>query len=277
MPIIVDGSAETNRSGSSAAFNSFFAALGRSGLPIVPLVDVGATQTYGMAVSNALNQFASGLALRVPLHQLQTAPGWLAAFGESPASTDLLIDCGHIADINPGLLTPVVLNALGGATLTGWRSVTLSASAAPKDASSLNTGPNLIPRRDWQLWSATSGQFPPIHFGDYGIAHRDLTEPPGYAMANATVTPRYTLDNEWLIRKGRSQRGPQGQPMAAQYHGHAQALVRHPNFGGIGGCWADAEIAQIAARGGVGRSGGRKTWVSLGLNRHISLVCDRLP
>jgi len=277
-PIILDGIAQA-QNGSAKEFNLLFKDLGNSGVPTLPLVETGANPTYVAAVFNARNQFTPGLALRVQLTQVANAQQWLAQAGGSPLETDLIIDCGHVAEIDPQLIAPVAINVLQSAapTLISWRSVTLSSSAAPKDASLLNHGPNLVPRRDWQLWSTIAPHFPSLHFGDYGIAHRDLTEPPGFAMANATVTPRYTVNDAWLIRKGRSTRGVNGQPMPLQYHGHAQALAADPNFGQVPDCWADAEIAQIAARGGAGKAGSRETWVGLGLNRHISFVCHQLP
>lgn len=279
LSIGLDGANKTYQSGTSAAFTTLFRAIGNAGVPVLPVIDVGAQAPYEAAVGPLINQFSPGLVLRVALHLFPTAAGWLAQRGAIQAYTDLLIDVGHVAEMHPSVIGPAVQNALASnpAALSGWRSVTLVSSAAPKDASGLRPGINLIPRLDWQLWSTVAGTTPGIHFGDHGIAHRDLSEPPGVAMANATVTPRYALPSEWMIRKGVSTRGQNGSPMVTQYHGHAQALATHASFGQIGNCWGDGRIQQIAALGGVGKSGGRKDWVSIGVNRHISVVCHHLP
>ncbi|WP_319798131.1 beta family protein [Nitrobacter sp.] len=279
FPAILDGTAQTTASGSAAAFNSVFGSLGAAGIPVLPLVEFGGAPIYMAAVLAAQNQFAPGLALRVTLVDLPNASTWAAQHGLNPASIDLIIDCGHVAEIDPQLMAPVVTNALqtAASSLNGWRSLTLSASSAPKDASGLPTGTNVFPRRAWRLWSALAPTFPHLHFGDYGISHRDLSEPPGYAMANATVSPRYAVQNDWVLLKGVSTRGANGVPMATQYHGHAQTLSAATYFGGLLGCWADGQIAQIAARAGVGSSGNRGSWVGFGLNRHVSLVCAQLP
>ncbi len=242
-------------------------------------MEFGGQPTYLAAASAVQNQFAPGLALRVSLTQIPNAPAWAAQQGFNPASVDLIVDCGHVAEIDPQLMAPVVANTLqaASASLGGWRSVTLSASSAPKDAGGLPTGVNVFPRRDWRLWSALAPTFTSLHFGDYGITHRDMSEPPGYAMANATVSPRYTVQNDWVLLKGVSTRGANGLPMTAQYHGHAQTLSVAPYFGQVPSCWADGQIAQIAARGGVGSSGNRESWVGFGLNRHVSFVCAQLP
>jgi hypothetical protein len=277
LPLALDGVFDTHTSGSAHRFTQLFAQMGAANLPVVPVLEYGATPAYTQAAMAAVNQFAAGLLLRIDAGALQSAPAYAQQIGVNPADIDLLIDVGHVAGISPGLLAPAVANMMNSVNLTEWRSVTLTSSAAPKDASALVAGPNMVPRRDYQLWSTLSAGFPQVHFGDYGISHRDLTEPPGYAMANATVTPRYALPNDWLIRKGSSIRGASGQPMTAQYHNHAQALAAHPNFGAVANCWADTEIQQIAARAGVGPAGGRETWVGYGLNRHISVVDSQLP
>lgn len=279
LPVIVDGSLETSATGTAASFQHFFNGLGNAGLHAIPLLEFNSDAVYRAAVHQVQNQYAMGLALRVSLADLANAQAYVGQLGVSPADIDLLIDCGHVAEIGAQLMAPVVGAALQGVgqTLFAWRSTTLVASAAPKDASNLTAGANLMPRRDWQLWSAVAGNFPNLHYGDYGISHRDWSEPPGYAMANATVTPRYSLDQDWLILKGRSTRGANGVPMRTQYHGHAATLVAQANFGQVPVCWADNEITQLAAQRGVGGSGNRETWVGYGVNRHVSLVCSRLP
>jgi hypothetical protein len=280
LPLVLDGSNEASSTGSVNSFNTLFATLGARGVRVYPLVDFGASGPYLQAVSVAANQFAQGIMLRVPIDQTQNALAWLSQIGIAPNTVDLLIDCGHVAEMSPSLLSSAVTSAINAAApLSGnWRSVTLTSSAAPKDASSLSVGVNLVPRRDWQLWQAVVPQVGgALHFGDYGMAHRDLSEPPGFAMANATVTVRYAGDVDWLIKKGVSTRGTNGRPMATQYHAHSQQLVAHSHFGGVPGCWGDVQISQIASTAGAGKSRNRGTWVSLGLNRHLSVVAARLP
>ncbi|MCJ2042919.1 beta family protein [Methylobacterium sp. J-059] len=279
LPVALDGAFRSASDSSALAFTALFNLLGNAGVAVIPVIDVGAVGPYPTAVAAALNLYGPGLVLRVPLELLGSAAQWLGQFGYPTQDTDLLIDAGHVADFSPGLLAPVVIGALqqNAATLPGWRSVTLVSSSAPKDAGSLNPGPNVVPRRCWQLWNAVAPSFPELHFGDHGVLHRDLTEPPGYAMANATVTPRYALPNDWFIRKGVTTRGVRGQHMTVQYHGHAQALIAHASFGPMPGCWGDQRIQQIAGQAGVGSSGNRETWVSIAFNRHASVVCNHLP
>jgi hypothetical protein len=278
-PAALDGTDETHIAGTPATFSALFHLLGRGSIPIIPVINLDAMPLYLGSVAAVMNSYAPGLVLRVPVTGLSVAQGWLASQGWTPANTDLLIDCGHLADVNLQFAEAGVrtMLAAASATLHIWRSVTLTASAAPKDASSLSYGPNLIPRKDWMLWQAINIPFPMLNFGDYGVSHRDLSEPPGPAMALATVTARYTLDQDWLIRKGRRTTGHSGIPMSVQYLDHARNLSVHPGFGGVPGCWGDGEISAIAVSVPKRTAGSRTTWASYTISRHISKACSQLP
>lgn len=220
----------------------------------------------------------SGLAVKVRLGHLHNVAGWLTSGGWQPQNIDLIIGVGHLADFGgAGVLDQLVLTALAQLpNPSSWRSVTLAGSSAPKDMSSLGLGPNSVPRLEWGLWQATRVQMPfQLDFGDYAIAHPDMTDPPGFVMGNATVSVRYADDNEWVVIKGRPVSGNSGIPMPTQYLSHATALQARPTFGGLVGCWADGRITQIV--GGASTPGSRQTWVEIGANRHLSLIADRLP
>ena len=279
LPIVVDGVADVTSSGTVNNFQSLAFALSNANILVEPLIDCNAPPAYNSAAALIAQQFGRGVVIRVRIDQLPLATQLVIDWGLPIINADLIVDCGHVADVAPGIMAPAVLLALQSVKglFSQWRSVTLSASAALKDASGLPVGVNFVPRLDWALWHSLHRHFPQLHFGDYGITHRDLSEPPGYAMANATVSPRYCLDDNWLILKGRSTRGAGGQTMNSQYHAHAQVLVNRPDFNGLTFCWGDGEITAIASRSGTGASGSRETWVGIGLNRHLSLVTDRLP
>jgi hypothetical protein len=94
-------------------------------------------------------------------------------------------------------------------------------------------------------------------------------------MGKASVSARYTVDDNWILLKGSPTTGKHGKPMKAQYAGHAKALVADPKFGGLANCWGDGRI-QATAKGAPG-GGSRSVWAGFTMNRHISLVCNRLP
>jgi len=276
-PLALDGLHNYATSGTTHAFQTMFSDIVQLGISVVPCVEVAAAAPYLAAVQGLLQTHGPELVVRTTLGTLGTTHTWVQQQGWSPSDVHLLIDAGHVAEFDPAAYSAFVLSSIQSyVNPLLWRSVTLSASAAPKDASALQLGPNTVERRDWMLWQAVAPQVDfQLDYGDYGCVHRDLADPPGFAMAGATVSVKYADDTEWLIRKGRRTSGATGVPMNVQYQSHAQALIAHPCFGHVANCWADQRIQQIAS--GATSAGSRATWVPISMNRHLALVAERLP
>ena len=276
-PTAVDGTWNFGQTNTTTAFSALINGLRSGGVLAFPCIEVGAAPGYLAAVSAAMVAApALGVAVKVRLGQISQLQTWIASAQLNPQSIDLIISAGHVPDFGQGVLDPVISQHLASIPSLGWRSVTLAASAAPRDFSSLSLGVNVVPRLDWQLWQAVHHSAPgQLDYGDFGTGHPDLTDVPGIAMASATVSVKYTLDNSWLMIKGRPTTGQHAIPMSVQYRGHSQALNASMGFGGLVGCWGDGRIQQIATT--APNSGGRATWVEIAMNRHLSLVADRLP
>nr|WP_244462707.1 beta family protein [Methyloceanibacter caenitepidi] len=278
LPLALDGRLTTTLTGSATNFSDMFKALGKAGVEVSPSVSVRADTTYLKAVNTALGKYSDSLTLKAKLNDLGVIAAWCSNQGWNTKDIDLVITLGDIAGYESEMFHPFVANAIQ--TNLGktpeWRTVTLVASSAPKNYSGLPSGRTNVPRREWTLWQAVAPALPfELNFGDTGQVHPSMEEPPGFAMAKATVSVRYTVDECWIILKGRPTSGRNGKPMADQYRQHAQTLSRDPQFDALPNCWADDRIKEIAS--GKTRSGNRTTWVSIGMNRHISLVTDRLP
>lgn len=283
-PLAVDGTWNFSQTGNTTAFTATITALRAANVTALPSVEVDAPALYLSAVQATLAQApALGLVVKAKLNQIAQLAAWVAAQGWPFQSVDLIVEAGYIPAVGQGVLDQVVVQSVNSIAAHPWRTVTLSSSAAPRDFGNLVLGPNLVPRLDWALWQNIRPLVPiALDYADYGTSSADMTEAPGYAVANATVSVKYTLDNHWLMVKGYPTRGRTGRPMAGQYRNHAIVVQSHPQFGGVPNCWADMRIAQIAT--GVllpsGRqipSGSRTSWVEIGMNRHLSLVGDRLP
>lgn len=278
LPLALDGTFHVDATGSTTTFTQLFDKIGRGKVSVVPSIEYGATAQYLTAVRNLIGKYGTGLALKVKPNQISAASSWVATQGWKSNEIDLIITLFDVAGFDVDLLEPAVTQALLKALQQnhGWRSVTLSAAAAPKDHGGLPQGRSDIPRRDWELWQKVAPKMPfNLDYGDYCTSNPDLEEPPGLAMVRATVSVRYTLDQSWIVLKGRPTKGNTGQPMERQYRAHARTLVSDPQFGGLTGCWGDQRIQQIAS--GAPGAGNRTTWVSIAVNRHMSLVADRLP
>ena len=272
----VDGTFSFNTSGGTATFNHVIQSVRQHNVRAYPSIDVNAPANLVTAAANLVG--ADGVMVRTSLATLGNVAAFLGQQGWQPASVDLVIDAGHVAALPIPLLANLVTNTLIQQIPANspYRSVSLSAAAAPKDHGDLPRGRSDVPRRDWALWSAVYPNVPfQLDYADYGTGHPDLTEPPGVAMASATVSARYTAATDWLIIKGRRTTGAQGLPMPQQYRAHAAHYVADQQFGGLQNCWGDDRIRQIDA--GTARPGNRKSWVAIAANRHISMVVSQIP
>jgi hypothetical protein len=281
-PIALDGTFQTNTTGSAQNFTSLFNQIGKGGLNkvlLIPSIEYGATGLYLAAVKKVYGTFAPGVVVKAKLNQLSAAQSWVTAQGWPTKETDLVVTLGEIADLYPETLVPGIATAIT-KNIPGpspWRSITLSSSAAPKDHGGLPLGRTDVRRLEWDVWEGVIASKLPVQvdYADYSSISPDLVDPPGYAMTRATVSVRYTIDKYWIILKGRPTTGKTGQAMGAQYRAHAHTLVADPAFGGLVGCWTDGIIQQIANN--THSPGGRPQWASYAANRHLSFIADRLP
>ncbi|WP_315742202.1 MULTISPECIES: beta family protein [unclassified Bradyrhizobium] len=273
----LDGSYNVAATGSTSSFANLFGAIGTGGVKLIPAINMGETGPYLGAVTTFVGSFGPGLVLRAKLSDLPTVGAYAAAQGWATSDIDLIVDLKEVQGYDPSLLYPMVETAMIKNIASGnWRSVTLAASSAPRDNSGLPQGRSVLPRQCWKVWEATAKAVPYIlDFSDYGTGTPDLSDPPGLAMTKATVSARYTVDDSWIIRKGKPTNGKNGEAMPKQYKAHAAALIAEPQFGGLSRCWGDDRILQI--RAGTATPGNRTTWASIGASRHLNLINARLP
>lgn len=276
----IDGLFNLSITGSVQPFTGAIAALRQAGVTALPSVDAAdAVPSYVQAVQRLVTTRYPNLIVKAPLRLLPTIETWVRGNGWQPAHVDLVASVGHVPELPEdfgGYVGQRIDTSLPNPS--SWRSVTLASSSAPKDYSALAPGRNVIPRLCWRLWQnvrqVVNGF--QLDYGDYAIAHPDLSEPPGVAMVRASVSVRYAIDSDWVVLKGRSTTGPSGQTMASQYTRHAQALQAEPQFNRVPGCWGDQRILSIASGQAAG-SGSRQSWIEIGVNRHLTLVAHQLP
>ncbi|CAM5769108.1 hypothetical protein LMIY3S_02727 [Labrys miyagiensis] len=276
--IALDGEYNFSVTGNQAVYLGLFQTLLAGGVPVIPSLSFNPDPGYLASVASLVTRSSPDLVMQVSLADLANAAQWVAQQGWNRGTIDLVINAGGVAEHPPALLNTYISAILNGQLNSnhGWRTVTLHSWSAPKDHGALAFGRNVVPRRDWQLWQHVSGQVNfQLDYSDCGHVHPSLEEVPGYAMANATVSVRYAVDDDWLIYKGVATSGARGQPMPVQYQGHARTLVADPQFDAVANCWGDDQVRRYAAT--TGGTGGRSQWAALLLNRHLSLVADRLP
>ncbi|RWP31940.1 MAG: hypothetical protein EOR03_21670 [Mesorhizobium sp.] len=280
FPIALDGIHNFTVTGSAAAYNALFNGLGAGGVPVIPTLSLRAQPAYNTAAAALVGTYGPGFVLHVALADLPHLAPWVASVPAwNPNQIDILIDVAGVAEHAPIPYANYVAHTINASLAANhpWRSVTLHSWSAPKDHGPLNPGRNDVPRLDWQIWRLVRGLAPfQIDYSDSGHVHPSLDEVPGYAMANATVSVRYAIDDQWIIHKGVKTSGANGIDMGTQYRGHAQTLMADAAFGGLAAAsWGDGRIQHYATT--PGGAGGRGQWAALLLNRHISHVADRLP
>jgi hypothetical protein len=277
--LALDGTFQNAINGNAAGYTHMFDRLGKGKVAIIPSLDYAADAVTLGAIQKLRGKYAPGLMIKVKPNQLHDVTKWVTAQGWKQNEIDLVVWLTEIGGYDPDMLEPVVTKAVIDhiPNPSPWRSIILSASAAPKDHGDLVSGRTNVPRLEWRVWSGVSKSVPyQIDYADFASVHPDLTDPPGYVMARATVSVRYAIDDYWIVIKGKPTSGKSGQPMPVQYRAHAKALVADPAFAGLKtACWADDRIQKIA--GGAPGGGSRSVWAGLMANRHLSLVADRLP
>ena len=162
--------------------------------------------------------------------------------------------------------------------LKNWRTFIFAAGSFPEDLTECKLDEvNLLPRIDWISWKAQingSKMRRKPAFADYTIQHpiyREVTQfyPP-------TSSIKYTLENEWMIMKGRKQK-------FELYLANAAMLVENDRFYGAAFSDGDRYISEKAAHFPVyiknplvKGTGSTETWLKAGINHHLTLVANQI-
>jgi hypothetical protein len=242
-------------------------------LQAVPVVGLGKHSDYKNAVRGIVNSDNRGVCLRIQnadfsLPSLkQSIDDDLRVYNVTPDQVDLVFDLRNI-DENFSTLLGVAVPTLINNTIpyiNDWRSFTMAASSFPVNLSGIQG--NTIERLDrieWTFWSGLLS-LPLIRhpsFGDYSIAHPDITDlDPRIMTISASI--RYTADDTWVVVKGRSTK-THGYD---QFHDLTRQLVTLPEYSGAAFSFGDQYIDDCAVRNV--RCGNTTTWRIIGNNHHF--------
>lgn len=256
-----------------------FAAARSSQVAAVPVATLEGSVAFTTALAQTIRTDGRGCAIRVspaditePTFQ-QELMSLLGTLGVREGNVDLVLDWGAIP---PDSAAPTSLAVAGVVTTviptpTAWRSIVFVASSFPDTLAAAGVGQSTILRAEWATYRRLLSSSLPraIAFGDYAIAYPIYTSVP--FVGSAAI--RYTIDDDWLIVRGRSLKGP-------VYGGYGQypvlcrTLSGTPHYRGAGFSWGDQYIDDCAT-GRVG-TGGQTTWRAVGTNHHITFVNRQL-
>jgi len=238
-------------------------------------------------VDPALLHSNNGIAIRLTVEEFESGglAYRLSKFVEthklSPTQVDLIVDLGPVDKLiydGVQLLASSFLSAVPDHSL--WRTLTLSGCAFPQTMGGVKSASHdLVERNEWRTWRdhlyanrRTLARLPT--YSDCGIQHSKGVEGFDFRTMQASAAIRYTLDENWLLIKGR---GTRTNPAKIQFPGLAKSLVygRHAtNYAGASHCTGCTDMK--AAAHGVPKLGSPEVWRRLGTIHHIMTVVRAL-
>lgn len=187
--------------------------------------------------------------------------------GLTTEQCDLLLDMFEVrSERDVTRAEPVVRKCVSWAQRHSWRSVTVAAGGMPTSISALPTN-TPVPIRRWDAALFDRVRELGIHFGDYGIAHPQMTTGGRPPMPNL----RYTGDGFWWIY-----RWPRESSGNASFFDLCANLVGSDHWPDEGRehCWGDAQLALRAV--GAKGPGTAMNWRAWATSHHLAFVLREL-
>lgn len=190
---------------------------------------------------------------------------------------DIIVDIKE-TDADSNKCIKYIEKSQGIPNLMKWRTLSFASGAFPEDLSAFKLDEeNLITRIDWKSWkeyvTGTKLKRKPS-FSDYTIQHPIYNE--AAQFYHPTTSIKYTLENEWLILKGKKHR-------FEMYLGSAKLLSKDQRFYGENFSYGDKYILTKAnhcdaylKNKKVGGTGSTETWITAGINHHLALVANQV-
>jgi hypothetical protein len=248
-------------------------------LPIVVAVDpLDQSSFSNKHYANIVNQCAE-LCLRVRICSFEDLNLYQQRMYEFIDRLDnkhfqVLLDLGETPTLKDG----EILSLMGlceFARNAGATMVHLSSGAFPNTLKDIGEGTDRVARRDWLLWQEVSRRCPELALGysDYGSITPSWTEADLFRKGPYAI--RYTIDDQWLIVRGGSDKSVEAAKKLAQLfylaYGH---LAEDKHFSaGDRHLWEKAHNIVQSASQFSGRNAAGHTWESL--DHHIAYVLKK--
>ena len=258
-------------------FTYVFDGLRLEGVSAIPMVNL----EQGTACENAIAGISAvdkrGVCIRISLEEAAkhdiaaSIEGLLRLYNIGADECDFVLDLGapNFVPIGglAGILESIIVKL---PHRDDWRSLTLIGTSFPRSMGEVRSGVSIIPRNEWLLYTllieqlGKSGTRIPA-FGDYVINHPVIP-----ALDMRFVKPfasvRYTIDNAYLIVKGRNVRDYKFD----QYRGLCGEVTRSRHYRGQSFSEGDKYIYGCAH--GTESTGRLTTWRWVGTNHHLEQV-----
>ncbi len=226
----------------------------------------------------------NGLCLRVIISDLseldvlnREISDFLQSFDLEAKNIDLMVDIKETGK-NRDKYSEFLTLSQNISNLSEWRTFTFAAGSFPENLSECKLDEeNLIERVEWNGWkkhvSDQRLRRKPT-FADYTIQHPIYKETVQFFHPTSSI--KYTLENEWLVMKGRKQK-------FELYLASAAVLLKDKRFNGEDFSEGDKYIAEKARHfeeyikdPKIKGTGSTETWLKAGINHHLALTADQI-
>lgn len=250
----------------------------------IPVIHLNDDNQIKEAALSTTKETKSSLCLRLICSDLDDTAklnrdiaSFLDSSGLSEKDIDLLVDIKETEENGDKYIKYLTL-CQEISNLSLWRTFTFASGSFPEDLSQCKLDEeNLISRVDWQSWNKhTNGSTlkrKPA-FADYTIQHPIYKEV--FQFFHPTSSIKYTLENEWLIMKGKRQK-------FELYLASALELTKDKRFYGENFSDGDKYISEKARHfetyiknPAVKGTGSTETWLRAGINHHLVLVAHQV-
>lgn len=253
------------------------------GLNIIPVFNLAEYENFSELILKIRNTFNFDVCLRISISDLQDIDKlntkldkYLSIENVHEDSTYLIVDLKELDDQHEYLrLAAISQNILN---LNSWKGFVLANGSFPVDLTNCKIDKdNFLPRLDWLNWKKiykdkNLNRTPT--FSDYGIRHPIYIE--SYQFLEPTASVKYTLDESWLVVKGKKRK-------FEYFLGAAKLLFEYDGYYGENFSSGDKFIAEKAAHyehymrdPTIKGTGTTELWLKAGLNHHFCIVFDQL-
>ncbi len=245
---------------------------------IIPVTGLNRSEKYQAEIGEIIKSIKT-VCLRVEdddLLEIETKINdFLDRLGTSPDQAHLILDFKYVDPIDEGkhiISLKSIIKTMP--YLHDWRTFTLCCTSFPESLSSIYAGEaNVIHRSERSIWnkmhelSNTIERIPT--FGDYCIANPYMVDiDPRMMQMSANI--RYTVDNGFLILKGRSIKKSGWEQLFTL----AENLVKSHYYSGREFSWGDQFIYDCANKNeGPGNA---EIWRRVGTNHHLNYIIKNL-
>jgi hypothetical protein len=242
-----------------------------------PVTALDRDTQYQMAVKEVTSEDKYGVCVRLTIEEAVKSnvksliDMLLAQVGVNAANCDLVLDLGAPSFEPLAGFAKLIVAATGKLPhLSRWRTFTLIGTSFPESMARIRQSPERVQRFEWQVYklvvaALTQADMRLPTFGDYAINHPVVLDL-DMRLVKPSATIRYTIDDEWLIIKGRNVR----ENGFEQYRDLCATLVALPQYAGRQFSYGDAYISRCSS--GTESTGNLTIWRKVGSNHHFEKV-----